>query len=833
MTSLRFVGDIPIWLGGLLIVIVAVLAWRYYNRESSNLPGGLKWVLPLLRTTIFALGILILTGPVLHHRQTIGELGKVKIYIDASQSMMTRDRHADPIRKLLISKQLGWLDDSQEIDANLLTNADIAANPSLQTAIRLFDETPRWRRAEIGLLETSNPILSQLRDRHEIEIFTLSGSDSLQQPDINQSSLEYSLNLNQLESDNAFSGVTDLSSGISQSQNGDSISFNDSRDDSPGDSVSLSSKSKVEPSRSAVVLITDGQHNSGPSPLLTAKILGGQGTRFYNLSIGAARGREDLAVVGLEHPQMVFKKDRVRGTIQIVDSMPVGNPFTAQIRQGNEVLWEKKLTTQNIGARTIEFDFEINDLVEQLSDQLSSNFKQNAIPLALEASIAPLAEESEPSNNSRKMYLNAITQGYKILLLDGRSRWETRFIRNAFERDEQWEITTVIAGQGTSEPTLPRGEQNDQFPTTRDELFVFDLIIYGEISAGLFSEQEFKWMNEFVSKRGGGIIFIDGSRGKIDQLNEQNLGNLIPVKRSSDLNRVLPTSLRLTSNGNLQDALKLATDSSANESFWSQLPPPHTFVNAEAAPDAQVLAEVMIDEKAYPAIVTRSYGAGKVLYLSFDETWRWRYKAADTWHQRAWNQLAKFTMPNPYAVSDEFVSIDVGKASYNSDESPEIRIRLKDLDGSPAINATVDAIIWKDNREIGTVNLSADPDSPGVYRAQALPLGIGEYKVSIRASGYNESALSARADFAVLPIDSSEMTESSINEELLKQMASDSSGEYLREEEMARLPELLEPLSNGRIVESETLLWQSYWWFVPMIFLLTAEWILRKRAGLL
>jgi hypothetical protein len=77
------------------------------------------------------------------------------------------------------------------------------------------------------------------------------------------------------------------------------------------------------------------------------------------------------------------------------------------------------------------------------------------------------------------------------------------------------------------------------------------------------------------------------------------------------------------------------------------------------------------------------------------------------------------------------------------------------------------------------------------------------------------------------------MTESSINEELLKQMASDSNGEYLREEEMARLPELLEPLSNGRIVESETLLWQSYWWFVPMIFLLTAEWILRKRAGLL
>ncbi len=828
MTSLRFVGDIPIWLGVLLIVIVAALAWRYYNRESHNLPGKLKWALPLLRTTIFALGILILTGPVLHHRQTIGELGKVKIYIDASQSMTTQDRHAAPMRKLSIAKQLGWLDDSQKLTSSL-TNADIAANPSLQTAIRLFDETPRWRRAEIGLFENSNSILAQLKDRHEIEIFTLSGSDSLQQPDVNQSVMEYSLNLQQLETDKAFASTTDLSSGISQSQNEDSISF----DDSSRDSISSNSNQKFESAGTAVVLITDGQHNSGPSPLLTAKILGGQGTKFYTLSIGAARDREDLAVVGLDHPQMVFKKDRVRGTLQILDAMPAGSPFIAQIRQDDEVLWEKKLTTQNIGDRSIEFDFTINDLVERLSDQLSSNFKQNAIPLALEASIAPLAEEAEPNNNSRKMYLNAMTQGYKILLLDGRSRWETRFIRNAFQRDEQWDVSTVIAGQGTSEPTLPRGEQNDQFPKTRDELFNFDLIIYGEISAGLFSEQEFKWMNEFVEKRGGGIIFIDGLRGKLDQLDEQNLGDLIPVKRSPEFNTVLPTSLRLTPGGNQQNALRLATDSSANESFWSQLPPPHTFVNAAAAPDAQVLAEVMVDQEAYPVIVARSFGAGKVLYLAFDETWRWRYKAADTWHQRAWNQLAKFTMPNPFAVSDEFVSIDVGKASYSSDESPEIRIRLKDLNGGPATDAIVDAIIWQDGREVAAVSLAADQDLPGVYRGRTLPLNDGEYQVSIRASGYSDSALTARANFAVLKIDSGEMTESSINEALLKQMASDSAGVYLREEEMARLPELLEPLSNGRIVESETLLWQSYWWFAPMILLLTAEWILRKRAGLL
>ncbi len=48
-----------------------------------------------------------------------------------------------------------------------------------------------------------------------------------------------------------------------------------------------------------------------------------------------------------------------------------------------------------------------------------------------------------------------------------------------------------------------------------------------------------------------------------------------------------------------------------------------------------------------------------------------------------------------------------------------------------------------------------------------------------------------------------------------------------------RLVERLSPLSQGKVVESETLLWQSDWWFGAVLLLLTAEWVLRKRAGML
>ena len=48
---------------------------------------------------------------------------------------------------------------------------------------------------------------------------------------------------------------------------------------------------------------------------------------------------------------------------------------------------------------------------------------------------------------------------------------------------------------------------------------------------------------------------------------------------------------------------------------------------------------------------------------------------------------------------------------------------------------------------------------------------------------------------------------------------------------MQRLVELLAPpVIIAKLLEIQ--LWQSYWWFTPIILLLTTEWILRRTKGL-
>ena len=876
-TTIRFVGDVPLWIGLILSLAVGVLSWRYYRRECFDLSGSLKWFLPMLRTSAFVLGVLILLGPVLHHRRVIGNLGQVKIYADESQSMTQHDRQMTIRRKLKIAHQFGWLD-AEELEAHhfdafdrlaelhsqrqvtkpeellqrivdlrgalptsigalLMTQLvephkdvssgftdeqqqsfsrtfdrvfrqyeqeileDVSSDPRWTEAVGRFDVTSRWQRVQEML---SPDFVTELSGYHDVEIYSLEGEEARL------------LSGGSDTENQAFSVVTDLTTGVLSSQ----TNVIDAGEESP------------TTTKNVVVMLTDGNHNSGPSPLQTARLLGNQNSPVYCIAVGAERSAPDLAVLSVEYPDIVFQQDTVYGVMAVRDRVPTGTPFVAQVRHQDEVLWQQECVSTSSTERRIEFEIEIDAIIDQLKSQSSSEIVQHVIPLNLEASVSVLPEESESDNNACTMRFAAMTERKKILLLDGRSRWETRYVRNIFERDEQWDIDTVIAGPGTNLTTLPRGDEQGTFPVSRDDLFEYDLIIWGEIDLELFEQSECEWLRDYVETRGGGWIFIDGNRGDFAALVDSELGSLLPVGLS-DTPAEHVQSLRLTEIGCQLPALRLAADEEQNQNLWSELPAPRALTGVTALPGTQILAECVVNDAHLPYMVSRQCGAGRVVYLASDETWRWRYKHADVWHQRFWNQLAKYVIPPPFMVSDEYVSIDTGPVSYEFGETVNVRIRLVGLDGQPAAQAIVDALVWKDDRVVGQISLAADDNLPGIYRGQFGRLPQGEYEVSVQAAGFSASALKARTRFSILPVETSEMTQTAVNHALLHQMASASGGMYLPEEDFGRLNVLLEPFSDGRVVESDTLIWQSYWWFAAIILLLTLEWLLRKRAGLL
>ncbi|MHB8897822.1 MAG: VWA domain-containing protein [Thermoguttaceae bacterium] len=801
MTTLRFLGDVPLWLGLLLALSAALGAWLYYRRERHDLPRRLRRWLPLLRVTAVFLTVLVLAGPVLHHRRVEGQLGRVVVFVDGSSSMGSRDLQLPDERKLLIARRQGFLPPGDPDDT------------LRQAATAQCDATTRWQRTEHELLHPDSGLLDQLAETHDVELVLLNGSEG----HTVWSQLSSAPPPTTLAAE-ARGSWTDLGSAIAGRM---TEGLEGSVESAPGGS------------RTAAVLLTDGRHNRGESPLQVARVLGRQAIPIHTVGFGADREPADLAVLGIEHPDMVFQKDRVRGCLLVKDQVPAGRPFVAQIESEGEVLWQQQLATLDTRLRRVEFELSVDKLVERLRGELDPAVRHHALPLTLRATLAPLEGETETSSNEAEFRFAAITQSYRILLIDGRSRWETRYLRNVFERDDQWQIDTILAGPGTDQPTLPRGEGPDRFPADRGGLFEYDLIVLGDVPADVFSENELNWIREFVEFRGGGLAFLDGHRSHLDFKEGHPLLPLLPVRRLDAPLDSAASELRLTPAGERVSILLLAASPEENGRLWSQLPPPHAIVPVEALAGTETLVETSVGQRVLPVMVTRSFGAGRVFYSAADETWRWRYKAADVYHQRFWNQLAQWVMPRPYAVSDDYVSLDTGPPSYVSGDQVDVRVRLRGVDGRPATGATVDALVWNDGRIASTVSLHADEGESGVYRGRTAPLEEGKYEVSVRASGFSQDALRARTSFVVQPPENRELQMTSCNDELLQEVASSSGGTFLHEEDFGKLVDLLRPLSSGRVIESDTLLWQSYWWFVAIVLLLSIEWFLRKRAGLL
>ncbi len=913
-TSLRFVGDWPWWVGVGSALALGVVAWVFYRRETGRVSGWVNWLLPTLRALAVIMLVLMLAGPVLHHRKVIGQLSRLLLFVDGSKSMGLADPSMDAGRKILILQRLGLLRDGvmpmdlpkagdaladaqalaakaklaqgaaaedwkkltqnfaaktgaarealaksggdparldafakeltepareiagrdmRQLDERARAIADLTRlgevagrwqaelrerfeirvgelaageNSPLRAAFAKFDAMPRMQRLQAMLLEgEKQKLLGRFGENYDVQLLDLEGAEAkkIWQPTGKDSSLP--LALPKPEGD-----MTNLATGIKNSGG---------------------EEQKAE--RGAVVIFSDGQHNEGESPVEVAKLLAGRGMPVFTVGFGSQVKPRDLAVMRVDGPESVFFEDRIRGTITLKDDMPAGLPFTVTVQDGEKVLWQQQLVTDGSNVRKVAFDFPISEQVKERMKNKQSDVAMTAVPLDLKVSVSAAEGDRELSNNAGSLRLRAVTQRRRILLLDGRPRWETRYLRNMFERDEQWEVSTVIAGTAVGEPGFVRGNKAGQFPNDPALLQNFDLIIFGEIPRAIFKGDELQWIKDFVANRGGAVVFIDGARQRLKEYADTPVAPLFPVEWKGAGVREGITKVALTERAAGQAAFALAADKSQNAEVWSHLPPPHWLSGATALAGAEVLVEAEAGGQKIPAVVARAFGAGKVLYQGFDDSWRWRFEVADQYHVKYWNQVGNWIAEIPFAVRDKFVSLDAGGITYRPGESAEIRVRLCDGEGKPVTNTGVDAVLSRDGKKVATIRLAPDDNTGGLFRGKTAGLEPGSYEVSVQSAAIAERDAKARTEFKVELRETGELTQLSLNEDLLRQMSAVTGGEYLREENIDRLVELLAPMSQGRVVESDTVLWQSWWWFVPIVLLLTVEWIVRKRVGML
>jgi uncharacterized membrane protein len=912
-------------------LLLATGAWFLYWRETRKRVDRLRWLLPTLRAIAVFFIVLMLTGPVLHHRKVVGDLARILLFVDASESMKVTDEQMELPRKLLIAQELGWLP-PEKFDAPLreatdqlaraqqlagtarveLGTAEIRAlaeqfhqliesasgsfekmradawpevkvraqkfqqelvvptrklaaesgidtaktvrslkefvsvasrwenevrnafythvervgskqDDATRTALRRFDAMTRWTRLETLLTGDQNSLLEQLAGKHHVELLALAGrkSEAIWRPEGGVEKGEKSLAIPKNLGLTPTNRATDLSDPIH---------------DRMSEPVHARSTEGVKESeRTAVLIFSDGQHNDGiTSPLETARELGHRGVPVYTVGYGMRNPPQDLAVLEVRGPDSVFADARVSGDVILKDDMRPGLPFTLKIEHEGTLLYERNLVTEQKHERLVTFDFSVKEIVAAELKRRDKELKTSSLPLKLTFSVTVLEGEKDKDNNTAEFRLSAITQKPKLLLMDGRPRWEFRYLRNLFERDQRWDLNALLAGGGGEQRPWTRGSQAGQFPADRESLFAYQLICFGDIPSGQLRPEELEWLREFVEKRGGGLIFIDGLQEKLSTYAQTPLGNLLPVKWQGTAISDSRMKMTLVAQGAATLApLMLASDAGENARVWAGLPAPHNLAPSTALPGAETLLEFTSRGQNFAGLVFRRYGAGRVLYAASDESWRWRYNVGDLYHQKFWNQIAKWIMEPPFPVQDKYVSLDSGPISYPPGATVEIRARIRDAQGRPVLKAKAEAQILKDGRRVAGSDMEPDPNQGGIFHGKWAALAEGAYEVRMHVDGVPDSEMKAQTFFTVAPQGTGEMAKLNCDEELLKQIASESGGQYFPEESAMDLLEKLKPLSQGRIVESDAALWHSYGWFSGVVLLLTVEWFLRKRAGML
>ena len=702
-------------------------------------------------------------------------------------------RQIDEFRNELLRMQ-------ENLSRNFLRGED----DQIQRAEQEFGEITRWERVQRILSEGASPLLTQLQRSFLLTCYTLTGPNK-EIPLLDTREGEYS------EASLALPPIADIfSTDLTE--------------------VVLRELGRgTAPDIHAVVLLSDGQHNSETNFALAAGQLSQFDIPLFPIGLGCSVYPRDVGVIGVTSPDAVEYKMLLRGEIGLKTDLEEGEEVFLKITQQDRVIWEKTVTAnKKERIRRVEFDIDTKEKLE----------KEGGYVLRV------VAEEREgeviKENNQARFNVEVLpekkSEEYELLLVDSSPRWELRYLNTLLERSPEYPRVSEKA-------FFTRRLLSSRFPQKREDLFKFNTLVFGDIPPEWLKDEQKEWIEEFV-RIGGGIIFVDGKGRNIGKYSQGPLRNLIPIKRylsEGEVGEREPTrrgeyTLKLTARGRETELFNFHPSPLENARLWNTvLAKLHALVKVEKYPDVELLVES--DPEKFPVFLVRKYGAGKVFYSAVDETWRWRYKREDEYFEKFWKKLIKWMREKPYLTWDKYVFLDIDKFVYQVGEKVQVRVKVVDKNNYPLSGAKVNTVIYSTEGERKLAfPLEEKEDGTGRYVGSSVPLESGGYTLGIEVADLPEEEMKARINFTVESSEREEKKEFvnfNWDEERLQELARVTGGKYLREENSSEIMNYLPQETRTIEVRKDLPVWQSVWFFSFIALLLTLEWAIRKRHTLL
>ena len=601
------------------------------------------------------------------------------------------------------------------------------------------------------------------------------------------------------------------------------------------------------PQGQAVLLLSDGIHNSGGVDRLRQCVVKARAMAVpvYGKTIGGPAVVNDLEV-SLRQPQkLTFAGQRVPLVVSLRQRGSLGAKTTLSLLRDDEVVEKRDVALKP------------DDAVEEVfyvSQEKSGLYRY-------EVRATALPNEATTVNNSAPLLLRVIDQPIRVLLLEGKPYWDTKFLVRTLSSDSSVELTSVVqlaegrllrrtisrpapvVGQPPSavrsdstQPGAAVPQKKDQWKIESDAtkyladaetLASYQIVILGRNAEIFLTDEALTVLRRWLAEGEGSLVCF---RGPPTARISERLGELMPFRW--ELAPETRFGMELTGPAR---ALHWLPAEKEGGSPLTGLPSLATTSRPAAAKAlSMVLAKGVVGDSGQspPVITYHPVGTGRVVVVEGAGMWRWAFLPPDRQKQETvygtlWQSLLHWLATHVGLMPSQRMALRTDALTFNTDENVMATLLVREWSGEPPRVELSGEALDKPR----TFTCVPHGSYPGQYQVGLGRLAEGRY--SLRVLGVDQDDLSGRAAFDVRGR-LAERLDVRAQPAVMQLIAQESGGavmENVEPDQLAR--EFQRHLVRARPPRTaRTMAWDRWWVLSGALLLWGAAWGLRRRSGL-
>lgn len=548
-----------------------------------------------------------------------------------------------------------------------------------------------------------------------------------------------------------------------------------------------------------VLLVSDGGHNLGEDP---ARVAAEGGVPVYTVGVGSTRPPADVRIARAQAAEPGYVGRPLHLEAELNSWGYAGREVRVVLSEGGQPLGQQELVLAD-GPQSL--NFELRPAV--------------AGPHTFRLEVAPLEGEVARDNNTALVFVQVQQERLRILLVGGGPSVDLAFLRRSLEAD-----STLVVDCWSEERAGRFYQGKELGPET---LALADALVLVDPGPELVTSAG-PALARYVHE-GGGLLLVGGAktwRGALPPA----LADLLPVELTPGQGLVAQeVSPSLGLEGREHPVVRLVQEQEGSTADpWAQLPPlPAYLEGVRRKEGAAVLVEGNIATRP-PLLVAGAAGRGKVIAGLSGSFWRLDLVSSGVGGRpqiirRFWQNAVKWLAMKAPAGR---VRVWTERPIYRGGEGVTFAAQVFDELLRPQSGATLKVSLG------GEAELELADQGRGEYRAMWRGLGPAEYTWQAQVQ-MGQSTIGSDEGRFVVEEHTVESAGLQANPALLEEIARLSGGQY---HPLAQWRQAIEQLNaRPRLIQQHRTLawWGPPWPLALAVVLLAAEWLLRKRSGML